>query len=166
MILKARKGFTLIELLVVIAIIGLLSTLAVVALNSARQKGRDASRLTTMKQLQTALELYFNDRNAYPIQTANLVLGGSSSNCLGSGAAGFAGTGCPDAYMPSVPAAPTPPTTNAYTYAISDGSTYKIYFTTEATPQGLPICSGTAPAGVGQYKLTPSGILCRLSTDT
>lgn len=36
--MKTQKGFTLIELLVVISIIGLLSTLAVVAINSARRK--------------------------------------------------------------------------------------------------------------------------------
>lgn len=64
--MKARKGFTLIELLVVIAIIGLLSTLAVVALNSARQKARDSKRVADIKQLQTALEIYFNDKGKYP----------------------------------------------------------------------------------------------------
>ncbi len=63
---KNKKGFTLIELLVVIAIIGLLSTLAVVALSSARTKARDAKRTADMKQVQTAMELYYNTNSAYP----------------------------------------------------------------------------------------------------
>jgi general secretion pathway protein G len=64
--MKKQQGFTLIELLVVIAIIGLLSTLAVVALNSARMKARDAQRVSNVKQIQTALELYINDYGNYP----------------------------------------------------------------------------------------------------
>ncbi|OGF31319.1 hypothetical protein A3H09_03530, partial [Candidatus Falkowbacteria bacterium RIFCSPLOWO2_12_FULL_45_13] len=64
--MRKQKGFTLIELLVVIAIIGLLSTLAVVALNNARMKSRDAKRVSDIKQIQTALELYYNDANSYP----------------------------------------------------------------------------------------------------
>jgi prepilin-type N-terminal cleavage/methylation domain-containing protein len=52
-----KKGFTLIELLVVIAIIGLLSTMAVVSLNSARMKSRDARRLSDVKQLSTMMSL-------------------------------------------------------------------------------------------------------------
>ncbi len=55
--MKKQQGFTLIELLVVIAIIGLLSTMAVVSLNSARVKARDARRLADVKQLSTAIEL-------------------------------------------------------------------------------------------------------------
>ena len=63
---KTKKAFTLIELLVVIAIIGLLATLAVVALNNARAKSRDAKRVADIKQVQTALELFFNDKGRYP----------------------------------------------------------------------------------------------------
>lgn len=66
---KNKKGFTLIELLVVIAIIGLLSTLAVVALSSARTKARDSKRVADMKQVQTAMELYYNTNSAYPSST-------------------------------------------------------------------------------------------------
>jgi general secretion pathway protein G len=64
---KNKKGFTLIELLVVIAIIGLLSTMAVVALNSARAKSRDAKRVSDIKQVQAALEMYMNDESHYPV---------------------------------------------------------------------------------------------------
>src|SRR3990167_8325764 len=64
--MKTNKGFTLIELLVVIAIIGILSSVVLASLNSARQKSRDARRISDIKQLQLALELYFDDEGAYP----------------------------------------------------------------------------------------------------
>src|SRR3989344_567519 len=60
-----ESGFTLIELLVVIAIIGMLSSVVMASLNTARQKGRDARRLTDLRAIQTALELYANDYNNY-----------------------------------------------------------------------------------------------------
>ncbi|MBV9159089.1 MAG: prepilin-type N-terminal cleavage/methylation domain-containing protein [Candidatus Kaiserbacteria bacterium] len=66
---RKERGFTLIELLVVIAIIGLLSSVILASLNGARKKGRDARRLSDMKSLQTALELYYNDNNQYPAAT-------------------------------------------------------------------------------------------------
>jgi type II secretion system protein G len=65
--MKTTRGFTLIELLVVIAIIGLLSSVVLASLNGARKKGRDARRLSDLKQLQTALELYYSDYTAYPV---------------------------------------------------------------------------------------------------
>ncbi|MBI4087784.1 prepilin-type N-terminal cleavage/methylation domain-containing protein [Candidatus Kaiserbacteria bacterium] len=73
-----KRGFTLIELLVVIAIIGILSSIVLASLNSARQKGRDARRLADVKQLQLALELYYDSNSAYPatLSTAALVTPG------------------------------------------------------------------------------------------
>ena len=62
-----EAGFTLIELLVVIAIIGLLASIILASLNTARAKGRDARRIGDINQLRTALELYASDHNgAYP----------------------------------------------------------------------------------------------------
>lgn len=61
-----KQGFTLIELLVVIAIIGILSSVVLASLNSARQKSRDAKRVSDVKQLQLALELYFDSNGGYP----------------------------------------------------------------------------------------------------
>ncbi len=63
---KATKGFTLIELLVVIAIIGILSSVVLASLNTARLKSRDTRRVADIKQIQLALQLYFDAVGEYP----------------------------------------------------------------------------------------------------
>jgi len=88
------KGFTLIELLVVIAIIGVLSTLAVIALGSARSKARDSKRLADIKQISTALELYYSENNTYP----EIITPGNSLSSP---------DGLTD-YMKKIPSNPTP----------------------------------------------------------
>lgn len=67
-----KKGFTLIELLVVIAIIGILASIVLASLNSARIKSRDARRVADIKQIQLALELYFDANGSYPTATSAL----------------------------------------------------------------------------------------------
>ncbi len=104
---KGRKsGFTLIELLVVIAIIGILSSVVLASLNSARQKSRDARRVADIKQLQLALELYFdadpdNDgAHEYPATLAAVRTEG---------------------YIASIPV--DPQSGSAYAYCINSGAT-------------------------------------------
>lgn len=63
---KTQKGFTLIELLVVIAIIGILSSVVLASLNSAREKSRDARRMADLQQIKLAAELYFDANSSYP----------------------------------------------------------------------------------------------------
>jgi len=134
---KIKKGFTLIELLVVVAIIGLLATLSIVALNTSRAKARDARRVADVKQIQTALELYYNDRNTYP---------SSISTDIASGT---------DIYMSKVPTPPTPAdgscaAATAYTYVqTSSGDSYTLTYCLGAATGGIAAGVGTAtPAGI------------------
>jgi len=109
--MKQNKGFTLIELLVVIAIIGILSSVVLASLNSAREKSRDAKRISDVKQLQLALELSYDTNNAYPaaIDAAALVTPG---------------------YISAVPLDPS--TDAAYTYEqLTSGSDYVMGATLE-----------------------------------
>lgn len=139
--MKKQQGFTLIELLVVIAIIGLLSTLAVVALNNARMKSRDAKRVSDVKQIQTALELYYNDANGYPATVA------------GNDAIATDGV----TYMAVVPSNPSPFTDGGCTTATAD---YTYTVGVNNTTYTLAYCLGGATGGVasGAHTATPGGI--------
>ncbi|MFN3301932.1 MAG: type II secretion system protein [Patescibacteria group bacterium] len=116
--IKRKKGFTLIELLVVIAIIGILAAIGITALSSARAKARDAKRIADLKNIQAALELYFNDKGNYPTGTSLTLGTGSDCNgsaciilCSGETTTGFQNTACtggtPVTYMGLVPKDPS-----------------------------------------------------------
>lgn len=63
---RFSQGFTLIEILVVVAIIGILSTVVLSSLNSARSKSRDVRRSAEVREIVTALELYRSDHGKFP----------------------------------------------------------------------------------------------------
>ena len=77
----SRKGFTLIELLVVIAIIGILSSVVLASLSTARQKSRDAKRISDLGQVQLALELYFDKVQSYPSTTPTICGAAGATAC-------------------------------------------------------------------------------------
>lgn len=61
-----QRGFTLIELLVVIAIIGILSSVVLASLNTARSKGNDAGVKANLNTVGTQSALFYSDNgNSY-----------------------------------------------------------------------------------------------------
>jgi prepilin-type N-terminal cleavage/methylation domain-containing protein len=65
-----KKGFTLIELLVVIAIIGILSSVVLASLNSARAKGADAAIKANLSNMRAEAEIYYDGLGANSYGTA------------------------------------------------------------------------------------------------
>jgi prepilin-type N-terminal cleavage/methylation domain-containing protein len=78
---KHTRGFTLIELLVVIAIIGLLSSVVLASLSTARSKGKEAAIKEEVDQMRTLLEENYSDYGSYSnlFTTASWI--GVSSDC-------------------------------------------------------------------------------------
>lgn len=129
--MQHNKGFTLVELLVVLGALSIIATFVVVSFNSSRIKARDTQRVNNIKEIQTALELYYNKHRAYP-------------TAITSGQT-FSNDGV--TYLDPVPSNPTPKNdsgcgNNGYTYApTSDNTNYSLNFC-------LGSATGSAPAGI------------------
>ena len=76
-----QKGFTLIELLVVIAIIGILSSVVLASLNSARAKARDAAVRQGVREFEKLLQLEYSDTGSYAALQSCTWLPISAPNC-------------------------------------------------------------------------------------
>ena len=137
-----QKGFTLIELLLVIAIIGLLVSIVTTVFISARDKSKDAKRLTDVKQISTALELHFDATGGYPVS-------GISSTSI---------PGLSPAYISQIPASPEPAGTGC-----SDAENEYIYRSIDGSNFILTYCLGTIIGSYypDLYSLGPKGVNLR-----
>jgi len=149
--IKAQRGFTLIELLVVIAIIGMLSSVVLASLNSARQKSRHARRLSDLRQIQVALEMYYDDNRKYPAGTNVDIETGLKTQLVTNGN-----------YLPQIPKDPlygtgtdnyhyTASSTNAQTYSlimrIEKATWCKMSTAIDSQYASYNFCTGQSGAG-------------------
>lgn len=148
--MKKQKGFTLIELLVVIAIIGLLATIVLISLNTARAKARDARRIADFRQIAAALEMFYDQTGSYPRSPGHATWSGHweyFSQCLESGTnCGFTVS----SYQSVISEVPQDPSRSAsdpfandttyypgYPTGCSDGQSYRLAVTLETTHDAL-----------------------------
>ena len=155
---KKQKGFTLIELLVVIAIIGLLASIVLVSLNTAREKARDTKRLADIRQIRLALEMYYDHYGRYPTNNDSgsdngwddsdigdgFIIALTGSNVRGDNPSGIA-------FMSKVPGDPLDPDgsdnvcSQSHAYNSDEADRYRIVVTPERQIDGHPdcgVCSG------------------------
>ena len=148
-----NRGFTLIELLVVIAIIGILASIVLVSLNSARNKGKDTRVISDVNQARTQLEAdasggLFSDLTG----TASVTTGTTAGTPAGPGVTNL-GTLSTDASNNNGGTALTYNiTTNgsgvAMSYSIY-GKTSTGYFCVDSTGNNLTKSDGTNPPAAG-----------------
>jgi prepilin-type N-terminal cleavage/methylation domain-containing protein len=140
---RFTQGFTLIELLVVIAIIGILASVVLVSLQSARKKGNDSRVMSGVQQLRVALESSFNgsDYSAAFAATAAPT----------AGVGGYAFTG--------------EPYTTLLADISSNGFSGAVYganaIITGANTNGLIMVTDGVPSGVGTWTTRPKNYAIR-----
>ena len=124
---RGSLGFTLIELLIVVALIAILSgiVIKVVDVGGVRSKSRDSQRISDLRKIQLALELYFADMRVYPT-TGNL-------DDLESG------------YLNNLPQDPLD--SSSYLYESTGGTGYTLVAEVEISSSGNGVCgsSGVPP---------------------
>lgn len=149
---KKMRAFTLIELLVVVSIIALLSSIAVASLNTTRAKARDAKRVADLKNISTALELYYDKYGQY--LSGAFSTNSYASDLITSGLTEFmtvpkdplnravVGSGGGYGYYYASGYYPT-----SATVAVAGGSTERYILATQLEQSGLPVITVAGVAG-------------------
>lgn len=149
---KHNKGFTLIELMIVAAIISVIASVVLAALDTARANARDAQRMSDMRQVLNALELYVTDHGVYPNH------GGDTYGCNNSACLSALTDELEDGeYLPAIPLDPVFGNTDQgyrycrYNNGIEAGKRFGLIMRKESTGTWCNVQHGAEPAGGCYY---------------
>ncbi|OGH60460.1 MAG: hypothetical protein A2848_03240 [Candidatus Magasanikbacteria bacterium RIFCSPHIGHO2_01_FULL_50_8] len=150
------NGFTILELLIVLAAVGLLVLLGSILLGTARERARDAKRLSDLDITRRSLEEYFHNNNRYPQAPTPVQLGSATHSVMCSGTpTGFADTrsacGNSSVYLDPIPLPPEPQPEQLQGYVYTSVSPYATY-TIDASLEGA--INGLE----GRIQVSPGGL--------
>ena len=146
---RIKKGFTLVELLVVVSLIGVLATLVIANLNSARERARDANRKSDLRNIQTALRLYYNDNGRYPASASASIVACPTTCVWGSPWTNGSVT-----YMGTLPDDPLSTQDYQYTYINDDSYTLEACLENESDDTGVATSASWCASG-WKYSVVP-----------
>jgi prepilin-type N-terminal cleavage/methylation domain-containing protein len=140
-----KRGFTLIEILIVVAIIAILASVVLVGLGPTQQAGRDARRLSDLRSVQNALELFYSKCGFYPGTAAPTCTAGAPGGDWTSLSTAIKGA---TIGVSSIPSDPSSDRTYAYGYN-SGNSQYVIATALENANNSVVKVGYTAPDTTG-----------------
>ncbi len=163
--INAKRGFTLIELLVVISIIGMLASVVLVSLSSARNKAKDSSAIQSLVAIRSQAELVMTP-NGYP---SNLCEAGGPLLSLLYAVKKQVGPTTPVSCITNPPNPGVYKTAWAVSTTLNSGSTYcvdSMGYSGVGTAGGTAVCSGGVAGpgpGAGSPSIAISGVLSNAS---
>jgi type II secretory pathway pseudopilin PulG len=131
-----RRGFTVLETFVVVAIIAAMIVLLVLFIQETQKRSRDATRISSVREISKALALFQTTSFFYPIAPTDIRLTGDDAVSLALKKAGA---------IPSVPRDPLHPDLDYLYGTDSRGSVYHITFCleTDSIPHYTRGCENT-----------------------
>lgn len=157
--LSKPAGFTIVELLIVIVVIGILAAITIVAYNGIQARARDAQRLSDIKSIAKAIELYKVNNGSYPPFNSTLNAGGWEVSTNGTSATNFLSVLTTTNVISKVPVDPTNTGNSSNLDPNWAGTNYEYFYYVYAA--GSYSCDATKGnfyvLGIARMDTVPSG---------